>query len=46
MFTAAGHRSVAPDFIGFGKSEKPIDEAVYTITFHREMLRRFVEQLD
>ncbi len=46
VFTAAGHRSVAPDFIGFGKSEKPIDEAVYTFTFHREMLRRFVEQLD
>jgi pimeloyl-ACP methyl ester carboxylesterase len=46
VFTAAGHRSVAPDFIGFGKSEKPMDEAVYTFTFHREMPRRFVEQLD
>ena len=45
-FTDAGHRSVAPDFIGFGRSEKPVDEGVYTFTFHREMLRRFVEQLD
>jgi haloalkane dehalogenase len=46
VFAAAGHRSVAPDFIGFGRSEKPTDEAAYTFTFHREMLRRFVEQLD
>jgi haloalkane dehalogenase len=46
VFTAAGHRAVAPDFIGFGKSEKPIEDAVYTFTFHREMLRRFVERLD
>jgi haloalkane dehalogenase len=46
VFTAAGHRAVAPDFIGFGRSEKPVDEAVYTFTFHRDMLQRFVEQLD
>jgi haloalkane dehalogenase len=46
VFTAAGHRSVAPDFIGFGRSEKPVDDGVYTFTFHREMLRRFVERLD
>jgi haloalkane dehalogenase len=46
VFMAAGHRTVAPDFIGFGRSEKPVDEGVYTFTFHREMLRRFVERLD
>jgi haloalkane dehalogenase len=46
IFTAAGHRAVAPDFIGFGRSDKPVDEAVYTFTFHRWMLRRFVERLD
>jgi haloalkane dehalogenase len=46
VFTDAGHRSVAPDFIGFGRSEKPVDDGVYTFTFHREMLRRFVERLD
>jgi pimeloyl-ACP methyl ester carboxylesterase len=36
----------APDFIGFGRSDKPVDEAVYTFTYHRDMLRRFVERLD
>jgi pimeloyl-ACP methyl ester carboxylesterase len=46
VFTAAGYRAVAPDFIGFGRSDKPVDEAVYTFTFHRWMLRRFVERLD
>jgi len=46
VFTEVGHRSVAPDFIGFGRSDKPVDEAVYTFTFHRDMLLRFVERLD
>jgi haloalkane dehalogenase len=46
VFTAAGHRAVAPDFIGFGRSDKPVDEDIYTFTFHREMLRQFVERLD
>ena len=46
VFVAAGHRVVAPDFYGFGRSDKPVDEAVYTFSFHRDMLLRFVERLD
>jgi pimeloyl-ACP methyl ester carboxylesterase len=46
VFTAMGHRAVAPDFIGFGRSDKPTDDGVYTFTFHREMLGRFIERLD
>lgn len=46
VFAAAGHRAVAPDLYGFGRSDKPVDDAVYTFTFHRESLRRFVEHLD
>jgi pimeloyl-ACP methyl ester carboxylesterase len=46
VFTAAGHRVVAPDFLGFGRSDKPVDDAVYTFSFHRKMLLRFVERLD
>lgn len=46
VFVAAGHRAVAPDFIGFGRSDKPSEEAAYTFTFHREMLLRFIERLD
>lgn len=46
VFTAAGHRVVAPDFLGFGRSDKPVDDAVYTFGFHRSMLLRFIEALD
>jgi pimeloyl-ACP methyl ester carboxylesterase len=46
VFTAAGHRVVAPDFFGFGRSDKPVDDAVYTFNFHRGMLMRFIETLD
>jgi haloalkane dehalogenase len=46
LFTAAGHRVVAPDFLGFGRSDKPVDDAVYTFGFHRGTLMRFIEALD
>ena len=45
VFVAAGHRVVAPDLLGFGKSDKPADDVRYTFLFHREMLLRFVERL-
>ncbi len=45
IFVAAGHRVIAPDLIGFGRSDKPVDEAVYTFDFHRQMLRELVERL-
>ncbi len=43
---AAGHRVIAPDLFGFGRSDKPVDDAVYTFSFHRTALQRLVEQLD
>ncbi|MCC6215584.1 MAG: alpha/beta fold hydrolase [Polyangiaceae bacterium] len=46
VFTAAGHRVVAPDLLGFGRSDKPVDDAVYTFGFHRALLLAFVERLD
>ena len=46
IFAAAGHRVVAPDLLGFGRSDKPVDDAVYTFGFHRGMLMRFIEALD
>lgn len=46
VFTAAGHRAVAPDFFGFGRSDKPVDEAVYTFDFHRRMVLALIERLD
>jgi pimeloyl-ACP methyl ester carboxylesterase len=46
IFIAAGHRVIAPDLIGFGRSDKPIDDSIYTFNFHRQMLLELVERLD
>ncbi len=46
VFAEAGHRVVAPDFFGFGRSDKPVDDAVYTFGFHRGALTAFIERLD
>lgn len=46
VFTAAGHRVVAPDLIGFGRSDKPKKEGAHSFGWHREVLLEFVERLD
>ncbi len=46
VFAAAGHRVVVPDLFGFGRSDKPESEAVYTFEFHRAFLMAFIERLD
>ena len=46
VFTAANLRVVAPDLIGFGRSDKPVQESAHSFDFHRGMLLDFVEQLD
>lgn len=46
VFVAAGYRVVAPDFFGFGRSDKPVEDAVYTFDFHRESLLHFVDALE
>ena len=46
VFLAAGHRVVAPDLIGFGKSDKPKKESAHSFSWHREVLLQFVERLD
>lgn len=38
----SGARIVAPDFFGFGRSDKPVHESTYTFHFHRDFLLRFV----
>jgi len=43
---AAGLRVVAPDLIGFGKSDKPASRADYSYAGHVEWMRLFVEALD
>jgi pimeloyl-ACP methyl ester carboxylesterase len=45
-FAGAGGRVVAPDLFGFGRSDKPVDEAWYTFSRHRDSLAAFVDALD
>ena len=46
VFTQAGCRVVVPDFFGFGRSDKPVEDQAYTFHFHRDALMRFIEALD
>ena len=46
VFVAAGHRVVAPDMPGFGKSDKPKKDSDHTFDWHRQVLLELVERLD
>ncbi len=46
VFLGAGHRVVAPDMIGFGKSDKPKKDAAHSFSWHRQTLLELVEWLD
>jgi haloalkane dehalogenase len=43
---AAGHRCIAPDYFGFGRSDKPERQDWYTYDRHVESMMRLVEELD
>jgi tRNA(adenine34) deaminase len=45
-FLEAGGRVVAPDLIGFGKSDKPKKDDAHNFSWHREVLLQFIERLD
>lgn len=42
---AAGYRCIAPDHIGFGRSDKVTDPAWYDIARHTDNLRRLIDEL-
>lgn len=44
--TTGGMRCVAPDLVGFGRSDKPAARGDYTFQRHLDWIRSFVEQLD
>lgn len=46
VFTAAGHRVIAPDLIGFGKSDKLMYESDYSYRFHVDVMGELVSRLD
>jgi len=43
---AAGHRVIAPDLIGFGKSDKPVSMDDYSYQSHMDWLQSLLDQLD
>ena len=46
VFLNRDHRVIAPDFFGFGRSDKPVDEGLYTFEFHRNSILAFIDRLD
>ncbi len=46
IITQAGQRAVAPDFIGFGRSDKPAHIEDYSYQAHVDWTRALIEQLD
>ncbi len=45
VFVDAGFRVIAPDLIGFGKSDKPVDPLVHTYENHVHWMTLFVKKL-
>ena len=43
---AAGYRCIAPDHLGFGRSDKPTNDGWFVIRRHYEALRNLIETLD
>ena len=46
IIAQAGHRAIAPDLIGFGRSDKLVDREDYSYQLHVDVLAGFIEQLD
>lgn len=46
IFAEAGARVIVPDWLGFGRSDKPVKDALYTFHFHRDMMLALINRLD
>lgn len=46
VFLESGARVIAPDLLGFGRSDKPVKQSDYSFHFHRDYLLGLVERLD
>ncbi len=46
VLLAAGDRVVAPDLVGFGRSDKPKKEAAHGFAWHRQVLAELAARLD
>lgn len=43
---AAGYRVVAPDLVGFGRSDKPLKQSDHSYQMHIDVMTAFVRELD
>jgi haloalkane dehalogenase len=46
VIVAAGLRAIAPDLIGFGRSDKPVERADYSYQSHVDWMHAFLRSLD
>jgi pimeloyl-ACP methyl ester carboxylesterase len=46
VFVESGARVICPDWLGFGRSDKPTEDEVYTFHFHRNMMIELIKRLD
>ena len=47
LLVAAGHRVIAPDLVGFGKSDKPTEKSDYTVARHVAWMQEaIIDHLD
>lgn len=46
ILAGAGFRCIAPDLIGFGRSDKPVDRNDYSYQFHVDSINALVRALD
>ncbi len=46
VLASAGLRAIAPDLIGFGRSDKLLNRDQYSYAFHVDIVKRFVNSLD
>lgn len=46
LLTEAGFRVIAPDNVGFGKSDKPIDHSAHSYQMHVDVMAQFVDAID
>ena len=45
LLSDAGYRLIAPDNVGFGKSDKPIDHASHSYQMHVDVMSGFIDSL-
>jgi haloalkane dehalogenase len=46
IITAAGYRAIAPDLVGFGRSDKPADRKDYTYQRHVDWVQAWFDQMN